>query len=100
VLYRFEKSCETWAEIEGDIVTIRYQKDLMPGYHVMIGRQEFEIISVRDILSPTRLVELGIRDIKRSGRRRFCPAGEWDEQQPPRAFPQAMSTRAISELEK
>jgi hypothetical protein len=49
------------AEIKGDVVTIRYQADLLPAYRVVIGNETFEIVCVKDILQPTRLIELGIR---------------------------------------
>jgi len=91
VVYEFEKICETWAELRGDIVTIRYQRDLMPGYRVIIGDEILEIVSVRDILQPTRLVELGVKPL---GTEQVCLSrfGR-DEQLVPRAFPRARAKR-------
>jgi head-tail adaptor len=86
VCISWEKTCEIWAEIRDDVVTVRYMRDLLPGYRVVIGDSYFEIVGVIDRRGKTRLVELHVSEIKETGRQRFCPAGVDDEQQPPRAF--------------
>jgi head-tail adaptor len=53
--------CQTWAEIRDNVITIRYQPDLLPGYRVAIGKSYFEIIGVQDI-RPSRLVRLTVKE--------------------------------------
>lgn len=72
----WEKVCQTWAQFDpkGEL-TIRYQKDLQPGYRVQIGREYFEVSGVVDVTAPTRLVKLILKkfDDDDTGHRRFYP---------------------------
>jgi len=59
--------CQTWAEIHHEnLITIRYQPDLQPGYRVVIGNSFFEIVGVIDRPGKTRLVELRIEKLRAS----------------------------------
>jgi head-tail adaptor len=58
--------CQTWAEIRDNVITIRYQPDLLPGYRVRIGKSYFEIVGVVDIMEPTRLVRLTVKEFNRA----------------------------------
>jgi hypothetical protein len=62
----WKKVCETWAEIHDGMVTIRYQKHLFPGMHVVAGNDRFKITGVIDRPGKTRLVELHIQEIRAS----------------------------------
>ena len=86
VLFDWADVCTTWSEIRDNIITIRFQPEIYPGMRVVIANSYFEIVGVIDRRGKTRLVELQVKEFKESGRRRFCPAGVDDEQQPPRAF--------------
>ena len=58
--------CTTWAQICGDIVTIRYQPDIYPGDQLIVGQDVYEITAVADRLEKTRLVELHVKEIRAS----------------------------------
>jgi head-tail adaptor len=73
-VYNWEPACTTWAEIRGDVITIRYQSDLQPGYRVKIGEECLEIISVIDRPGKTRLVEL---TVKETLARESMPRAQW-----------------------
>jgi len=66
VLQIFEPTCETWAEIKGDVISIRYKPDILPGDRVLIGESRFKIIGVIDRRGKTRLTEL---QLEQSGAR-------------------------------
>jgi head-tail adaptor len=69
VLYDWQAVCQTWAQICGEVVTIRYQADLLPGYRVVIGDDHFEITAVIDRkFRRGRLVELHLSNITERGR--------------------------------
>lgn len=54
--------CETWGELrDDDVISIRYQPNLLPGMRVAVGGKYFSIIGVIDKPGKTRLVELIIR---------------------------------------
>lgn len=56
----WQKVCESWAEIRGEVITVRYQPYLLPGMRVVMGRETYEISAVIDPPGKTRLVELHI----------------------------------------
>ena len=56
----WRRVCETWAEIHGDLITIRHKPDLFPGMRVKVGPDYFEIVGVVDRLGKPRLTELHI----------------------------------------
>ena len=59
------KVCTTWAEIHDNrMITIRYQKNLFPGMHAVVGNERFEIVGVVDRPGKTRLVELHVSKIR------------------------------------
>ncbi len=63
---RWEKVCESWAEIKDDVITIRYQPYLLPGMRAVIGSEHFQIEGVIDRPGKTRLVELRVKKIRAS----------------------------------
>jgi head-tail adaptor len=70
-LYSFEPLCTTWAEFSREdnpgIITIRYQRDLLPGYRVAVSESEhYEIVSVVDQYREGRIkfVELGLKPVQ------------------------------------
>jgi len=63
VFFDWQKTCETWAEIKNYTITIRYKRDLQPGYRVVIGNSFYEIVGVIDRRGKTRLAELQVKEI-------------------------------------
>jgi head-tail adaptor len=59
---QWQKVCESWAEIRGEVITVRYQPYILPGMRVVIGRELYEITAVIDKPGKTRLVELHISE--------------------------------------
>jgi head-tail adaptor len=97
--FEWQYSCETWADIQGDTITIRYQPELYPGDRVVIGKHHFyEITAVIDRkFRNGRLVELQVTPILGHGR--ACPVRFRDEQLRLRAFPESRPTQASGESE-
>ena len=93
VIHEYQHTCETWAELRDNIVTIRYQPEIYPRDRVVIGNSRFEIVGVIDVKQPTRLVRLIVKETD-TGRKRFCLPRQGDEQQQSRAFAAARSTQA------
>jgi hypothetical protein len=58
----FERICETWAEIRGNVISIRYQPEIYPDYRVVIGSDHFRIVGVVDRRGKTRLTELQVEE--------------------------------------
>ena len=64
--WRWAKTCTTWAEIHDDVITIRYQKNLFPGMHIVAGADRYEITGVVDRPGKTRITELHIEKLRAS----------------------------------
>jgi len=58
--------CQTWAEIHENVITIRYQKNLFPGMHIVAGADRYEITGVVDRPGKTRITELHIEKLRAS----------------------------------
>jgi head-tail adaptor len=116
VEYEWIDVCETWAEINDNVVTIRYQPELLPAMRIVHGGTEFEIIRiVRDPARACnaghgRFVELHVSIAKSAfnadlsltesgGHRRLCPTSPGDEQQSCRAFPGPAVNTSIKDNE-
>jgi hypothetical protein len=62
----WRRVCQTWAEIHENVITIRFQKNLFPGMHVLAGDDRFEITAVIDRPGKTRITELHIEKLRAS----------------------------------
>jgi head-tail adaptor len=97
VVRDWQDVCQTWAEIKGDLVTIRYQPEIYPGDRVRIGNSYFEIVGVVDITEPTRIVRLTVKEF--TGHGRSCLMRFRNEQQMLRAFPKPRVNTSAEETQ-